>query len=135
MSRKQALAAGLSASALRHRLRAGGPWSVWLSGVYRAETGIPTQVQREIAALLYGDAHAVLTGAVALRHDLLPASESAAVDILVPANLTRAHSTATMKAVASSSPGISAKAGGSIRVSDLTSFGRRATATRATRLP
>lgn len=85
VSRKQALAAGLSASALRYRLRANGPWSGCLPGVYRAETGTPTQAQREIAALLYGGPHAVLTGAAALRHYLLPAPESAAVDILIPA--------------------------------------------------
>ena len=105
VSRKQALAAGLSSSALRYRLRAGGPWSVWLPGVYRAETGTPTQAQREIAALLYGGAHAVLTGAVALRHYLLPAPESAAVDILVPArsqhkyvSYVRVHRTTRMPA-------------------------------------
>ena len=32
VSRKQALATGLSQKALRHRLRPGGPWSVWLPG-------------------------------------------------------------------------------------------------------
>lgn len=85
VSRKQALAAGLSINALRHRLRPGGPWSVWLPGVYRTETGTPTQAQREIAALLYGGPHAVLTGAVALHHYRLPAPESAVVDILIPA--------------------------------------------------
>lgn len=85
VSRKQALAAGLSAEALRHRLRPGGSWSGLLPGVYQAETGTPTQSQREIAALLYGGPHAALTGAVALRHYLLPVPESDAVDILIPA--------------------------------------------------
>lgn len=85
VSRKQALAAGLSPSALRYRLRPGGPWPVWLPGVYLTETGTPTQSQREIAALLYGGRHAVLTGVAALRRYRLPAPESAVVDILIPA--------------------------------------------------
>jgi hypothetical protein len=85
VSRKQALAAGLSPNALRHRLRPGGPWSVWLPGVYQTETGALTQAQREIAALLYCGPHSVLTGAAALRHYLLPAPESAIIDVLIPA--------------------------------------------------
>ncbi len=89
VSRGQALAAGLSQSALRHRLRSGGPWSVWLPGVYQTETGTPTQSQREIAALLYGGPRSILTGAAALRHYLLPAPESAAVDILIPVESKR----------------------------------------------
>ena len=89
VSRKQALAAGLSPNALRHRLRPGGPWSVSLPGVYQAGTGTPTQAQREIAALLYGGPRSVLTGAAALRHYRLPAPESAEVDILIPASSKR----------------------------------------------
>ena len=54
VSRTQVLAAGLSPSVLRHRLRLGGPWSVCLPGVYLTVTGRPTQAQREIAAILYG---------------------------------------------------------------------------------
>jgi hypothetical protein len=85
VSRKQALTTGLSPNALRHRLRPGGPWSVWLPGVYRTETGTLTQGQREIAALLYGGPHSVLTGAAALRRYLPTAPESAVIDILIPA--------------------------------------------------
>jgi len=103
VSRKQALATGFSVNALRYRLRPGGPWSVCLPGVYRAETGTPTQAQRETAALLYGGPHAVLTGAVALRHYLLTAPESAAVDVLIPArsqhksvSYVRVHQTTRM---------------------------------------
>lgn len=87
--RRQALAAGLSPSALRYRLRPGGPWSVWLPGVYRTETGAPTQAQREIAALLYGGPRSVLTGAAALLHYRLPAPEPAVIDILIPARSKR----------------------------------------------
>jgi hypothetical protein len=89
VSRKQALAAGLSPSALRHRLRPDGPWSASLPGVYRTEAGPLTQAQREIVALLYGGQHSVLTGAAALRHYLLPAPESAVIDILIPARSQR----------------------------------------------
>jgi hypothetical protein len=111
VSRKQALTAGLSQSALRHRLGPGGPWSVSLPGVYQANTGAPTQAQREIAALLYGGPCAVLTGAAALRHYLLPAPESAAVDILIPAEskrrsvlYVRVHRTTRMPAMAYGPP-------------------------------
>ncbi len=89
VSRKQAVAAGLSPSALRHRLRPGGPWSVSLPGVYQAETGTPTPAQREIAALLYGGPRSVLTGVAALRLYRLPAPESSDVDILIPASSRR----------------------------------------------
>jgi hypothetical protein len=89
VSRKQVLAAGLSPNALRHRLRPGGPWSVWLPGVYRTETGALTQAQREIAALLYGGPRSVLTGAAALRHFQLPAPDVEVIDILIPAQAQR----------------------------------------------
>lgn len=111
VSRKQALAAGLSLSALRHRLRPGGPWSVWLPGVYQTETGTPTQAQREIAAVLYGGPHAILTGAAALRHYRLPAPESDVVDILIPArwrhrsiSYVRVHRTTRMPEMAYGPP-------------------------------
>ena len=53
ISRQQALAAGLTSHALRHRLRPGGPWQSLLPGVYIAATGAPTTLQQEMAALLY----------------------------------------------------------------------------------
>jgi hypothetical protein len=103
VSRKQALAAGLSVNALRHRLRPGGPWSAWLPGVYQTETGTPTRAQREIAALLYCGPHSVLTGTAALCHFLLPAPQSAVIDILIPSrarrksiSYVRVHRTARM---------------------------------------
>lgn len=106
VSRRQALEAGLSASALRHRLRPGGPWSVSLPGVYRAGTGAPTQAQREIAALLYGGPRSVLTGAAALGHYLSSAPDCAIIDILIPAqsqrkstSYVRVHRTTRMPSV------------------------------------
>jgi hypothetical protein len=85
VSRKQALTAGLSPNALRHKLRTGGPWSASLPGVYHTENGTLTQAQRETAALLYGGPGSVLTAAAALRHYLLPVPESTVIDILIPA--------------------------------------------------
>lgn len=96
VSRKQALATGLSLNALRHRLRPGGPWSIRLPGVYQAGTGALTQGQRETAALLYGGPHSVLTGAAALGHYLLSPPEPAVIDILIPAK-SRRKSTAYVK--------------------------------------
>ena len=92
VSRKQALAGGLSQKALRHRLRPGGPWSVWLPGVYQTETGVLTHAQREIGALLYGGPHSVLTGVAALRHYRLPVPEPTVIDILIPASTQRLSS-------------------------------------------
>jgi hypothetical protein len=89
VSRAQALAAGLSDGALRHRLRPGGPWSACLPGVYLTAGGTPTQAQREIAAILYGGPQCVLTGPAALRRLRLPAPDSADVDILIPAATRR----------------------------------------------
>src|SRR5579863_10764015 len=89
VSRAQALAAGISTGALRHRLRQGGPWTACLPGVYLTVTGNPTQAQRETAAILYGGPHSVLTGAAALNRHRLPAPHSAAVDILIPGGSRR----------------------------------------------
>ena len=60
IARHQALAAGVTASALRHRLRAGGPWRPLLPGVYIAATGTPTTLQQEMAALLYAGSDSVI---------------------------------------------------------------------------
>ena len=53
VTRRQALAVGVTRHALRHRLRVGGPWRRLLPGVYVAATGTPTSLQQEMAALLY----------------------------------------------------------------------------------
>ena len=112
VSRKQALAAGLSPGTLRHRLRPDGPWSGLLPGVYQTRTGTPTQAQREIAALLYGGPRSVLTGATALLHYRLPAPPPAMVDILIPARSKRqnvvyvqVHRTTRMPEMAYGPPG------------------------------
>ena len=62
ISRAQAVACGMTRSALRYRIRAGGPWRQLLPGVYLTVTGCPTLIQKEIAAALYAGPHGVLTG-------------------------------------------------------------------------
>ena len=89
VSRPQALSAGISRHAIAHRIRPGGPWHAMLPGVYLTVTGTPTQVQREMAAVLYAGPRAVITGGAALRHHRLPAPESEIIDLLVPANVQR----------------------------------------------
>jgi hypothetical protein len=98
LSRKQALTL-VSAEALRHRLRPGGPWQKLLPGVYLTATGLATIGQREMAALLYAGPRSVITGVGALRHREPPGSTlpysvqlllaSQQVDVLVPGERRR----------------------------------------------
>ena len=66
ISRSQVLAHGMTTSALRQRLRAGGPWQRLLPGVFLAVTGTPTTEQRSMAALLYAGTGGMITGAAAV---------------------------------------------------------------------
>src|SRR5712691_9861356 len=85
ISRHQALAAGVSDNALRHRLRPGGPWRSLLPGVYMAVTGAPTTIQQEMAALLYAGSGSMITGPAALRCHHIRGNLPDLVDVLVPA--------------------------------------------------
>jgi len=89
VSREQALLGGMSRHAIAHRIRIGGPWHALLPGVYLTITGTPTQVQREMAAVLYAGPWSVITGSAALRHHRLHAPMSEVIDLLVPANVQR----------------------------------------------
>jgi hypothetical protein len=89
IARNQALAAGLSANALRHRLRPGGPWRKLLPGVYLAMTGTPTTLQQEMAALLYAGNGSLVTGPAALRCHHIGKLVPDLVDVLVPATRQR----------------------------------------------
>jgi hypothetical protein len=88
IARKQALDCGLTAKAMRHRLRPEGPWQRLLPGVYVAQTGIPSDDQRDMAALLYAGPRSVLTGAAALRRHGI-ADRGNAVDVVVPGDVGR----------------------------------------------
>ena len=60
VARRQAFAVGMTIAALRHRLRADGPWQIVLPGVYLAATGAATTDQRDMAALLYAGPRSVM---------------------------------------------------------------------------
>jgi len=85
VTRTQALSGGLTRHALSHLLRKGGSWQPVLPGVYLTVTGTPTQVQREMAAMLYGGRYTVITGSAALRYHRMTGPESDTVDLLIPA--------------------------------------------------
>ncbi|HLI39270.1 MAG TPA: hypothetical protein VKV80_18320 [Streptosporangiaceae bacterium] len=71
ISREQALACGMTCSALWHRVRPGGRWHTILPGVYLSSGGTPTAGQRDMAALLHAGPGSVITGASALlRHGI-----------------------------------------------------------------
>jgi hypothetical protein len=89
IARHQALAAGLSDNALRHRLRPGGPWRSLLPGVYVAATGTPTIVQQEMAALLHAGPGSVITGPAAVRHHRIRGPAADVIDVLIPASRKR----------------------------------------------
>jgi hypothetical protein len=88
IAREQALGCGLSVKAVRYRLRQDGPWQRLLPGVYLAQTGIPCDDQRDMAALLYAGPRSVLTGAAALRRHGIVARGNA-VDVVVPDTVGR----------------------------------------------
>jgi hypothetical protein len=84
ISRRQALACGVTRSFLTHSLRPDGPWQRLCPGVYLAQTGAPSVPQKEMAALLHAGPGSVLTGAAALYGLGLTASGPTRFDVLVP---------------------------------------------------
>jgi hypothetical protein len=89
IARWQALACGITTSALKHKLRTRGPWRRILPGVYVTVTGTVTPEQREMAALLYAGPRSVITGAAAVRRHHLDCPGLNEVDILVPVGVRR----------------------------------------------
>ena len=88
ITRAEALTCGLTAKALQHRIRPGGPWRRVLPGVYLTSSGQPDQDQRLMAALLYAGEGSILTGLAALRHYKISVPDGP-VDVLVPAGRRR----------------------------------------------
>lgn len=84
ISRRQALACGVTRDALTHRFRAGGPWQRLCPGVYLAQTGPPNVPQKEMAALLHAGPGSVLTGGAALHGLGLNPLEPHRFDVLAP---------------------------------------------------
>ncbi|MBB5790617.1 endonuclease domain-containing protein [Jiangella mangrovi] len=62
ITRQQALATGMTADALRHAIRPGGPWQRVLPGVYATFSGPLTPLHRLRAAVLFAGEDAVVTG-------------------------------------------------------------------------
>jgi hypothetical protein len=89
ITRRQALAAGVTRQALEHRLRRGGPWRILLPGVYVATTGTPTIVQQEMAALLHAGSGSMITGPAAIRHYRIRGPATNRIDVLMPASRQR----------------------------------------------
>jgi hypothetical protein len=89
ISRRQALAVGVTDNALRHRLRPSGPWRGLLPGVYMAANGAPTTLQQEMAALLYAGQGSVITGSAALRCHYIRTELTEIIDILVKMGVIR----------------------------------------------
>jgi hypothetical protein len=89
ITRAQTLGCGLSEGMLRHRIRDGGPWQAVLPGVYVAQTGTVTPLQRETAAVLYAGPGSLITGLAALRAHEIRAPITDRIDVLVPAGRRR----------------------------------------------
>jgi hypothetical protein len=113
IARHQALACGITRSALGHKLRNGGQWRKILPGVYAANTGIVTPEQREMAALLHAGPGSIITGAAAVRRHKLTCAGLGEVDVLVrsrsrvqSAAFARIQHTTRMPAAPSSTQGI-----------------------------
>ena len=85
ISRGQAMVLGMTASALQHRLRPGGPWQRLLPGVFLAVTGTPTIDQRSVAALVYAGPGGLITGTAAVGLWGVLAPRSTVIDVLIPA--------------------------------------------------
>lgn len=83
LTREQALR-HLTPSALRHRLRDGGPWQRLHPAVYLTSTGAPTSRQVLRAALLHAGPGAQLACATALALHGLGQPSHAPVHVLVP---------------------------------------------------
>ena len=79
----------MTEDALRHRLRAEGPWRVVLPGVYHSSNGQLAGGQQEIAAVLYAGHDCVITGRAALHRHGIRAGFSNTVDVLIPATARR----------------------------------------------
>jgi very-short-patch-repair endonuclease len=95
VSRPQAAEMGLTASGIRHRIRAGGPWQRLLPGVYLTIPGQPSWDQKQMAALLYAGPGSALTGYAALASVQPPREDRPdlgrdTVDVLVPSSRQRA---------------------------------------------
>jgi very-short-patch-repair endonuclease len=84
LTRRQALAAGLTMDMVQRRIRRGGPWQRLLPGVYLTVTGTPVIDQRDIAAMLYAGPGSIITAAAALRRHGMRTADADVIDVLIP---------------------------------------------------
>jgi hypothetical protein len=89
IARHQALAIGITAGSLRHRLGLGGSWRSLMPGVYLAATGTPTPIQQQMAAMLYAGHGSVITGPAALKQHHIRGPATELIDVLIPATRKR----------------------------------------------
>jgi hypothetical protein len=89
IGRNQALACGMSAEAVRYKLRPGGPWQVVLPGVYLTHGGRLNTSERVAAAFVYAGSAVAITGVVALARHGIPCALGEFVDVLVPLECRR----------------------------------------------
>jgi hypothetical protein len=87
--RDQAVECGMSAEAIRSKLRDGGPWQVVLPGIYLSHSGALTRLQRIAAAFLYARPGLAVTGQVAAARHGVPCELGSFVDVLVPLQCRR----------------------------------------------
>lgn len=105
VARRQAVACSMTAKAIRHRTRPGGPWTTVLPGVYSVGQSVLTDQQRAVAAFLYAGKAIAITGPAAVAWHGLTTRQTDAIDVLVPrecrqtdADFVRLHRTAVMPA-------------------------------------
>ncbi len=89
VARRQAVACGMTENAIRHRVRAEGPWQVVLPGVYAIGCGALSDQQRAVAAFLYAGRAIAITGTTAIAWHGAPARRAQSIDVLVPPQLRR----------------------------------------------
>jgi hypothetical protein len=84
LTRAQALACGITANSIEHRIRRSGPWQRLLPGVYLTVTGQPAWEQFETAALLFAGPNSMITGPAALANYGISRPKVRRVDVLIP---------------------------------------------------
>ena len=89
IGRRQALGCGMTAKAVRHRIRLGGPWQVVVPSVYAAGRGNLTDQQRAMAAWEHAGRAIAITGRTAVAWHQIPVDRGDYVDVLVPHDCRR----------------------------------------------
>jgi hypothetical protein len=89
LSRRQALACGMSAEAIRNRIRPGGPWQIVLPGIYLTRGGSCRWPERAAAGFLRAGTAIAVTGLAAAMQHGIPCAHEDYTDVLVPLECRR----------------------------------------------